>query len=105
VAGLRAAGVGPRAVRRAYVGEAALLSAIVLVTAAVAAALTTVPLLKPIELVGGWAQAPSVHLVVQPLTLAVVVVGVAAVTAVLCVLVFTRFGRAARPSALRSADR
>ncbi len=105
VAGLRAAGIGPRAVRRAYLGEAALLSVIVLVTAAVAAAVTTVPLLKPIELVGGWAQAPSVQLAVQPFTLTVVVVGVAVLTAMLCGLVFTRFGRAARPSALRSADR
>jgi hypothetical protein len=105
VAGLRAAGIAPRAVRRAYVVEAALLSGVVLVTAAVAAAATTVPLLKPIELVGGWAQAPEVQLAVQPLTLAAVVVGVALLTAMLCGVVFTRFGRGARPSALRSADR
>jgi hypothetical protein len=105
VAGLRAAGIAPRTVRRAYVVEAALLSVVVLVTAAIAAAVTTVPLLKPIHLVGGWSQAPELHLALQPLTLAAVVVGVALLTAMLCALVFTRFGRAARPSALRSADR
>ncbi len=60
VAGLRAAGIGPRAVRRALSrrGRTALAS-IVLVTAAIAAAATTVPLLKPIQLVGGWPQAPG----------------------------------------------
>ncbi len=105
VAGLRAAGIGPRAVRRAYVVEAALLSLIVLVTAAIAAAATTVPLLTPIQLAGGWSQAPRLHLAVQPATLATVVFGVALFTALLCALVFTRFGRAARPAALRSADR
>ena len=105
VAGLRAAGIGPRAVRRAYVVEAVLLSVIVLVTAAIAAAATTVPLLKPIQLVGGWSQAPRLHLALQPITLATVVIGVALFTATLCALVFTRFGRAARPAALRSADR
>jgi hypothetical protein len=105
VAGLRAAGIGPRAVRRAYVVEAVLLSVIVLVTAAIAAAATTVPLLKPIQLVGGWSHAPRLRLAVQPLTLAAVVIGVALFTAMLCAVVFTRFGRAARPAALRSADR
>ena len=70
VAGLRAAGIGPRAVRRAYVVEAVLLSVIVLVTAAIAAAATTVSLLKPIQLAGGWSQAPRLHLAVQPITLA-----------------------------------
>jgi hypothetical protein len=104
VAGLRAAGIAPRAVRRAYLVEATLLATVVLVTAAIAAAATTVPLLKPIRLVGGWAQAPEVHLAVQPVTLAVVVLGVAVLTAMLCAVVFTRFGRAARPAALRSAD-
>jgi hypothetical protein len=104
VAGLRAAGIAPRAVRRAYVVEAGLLAGIVLVTATVAAAATTVPLLEPTRLVGGWAQAPELDLAVHPATLAYVVFGVAVPTAVLCALVFTRFGRAARPAALRSAD-
>ncbi len=105
VAGLRAAGIGPRTVRRAYLEEAVLLAGVVLVTAAVAAAATTVPLLKPLRLVGGWAQAPALDLAVRPLTLGLVVVGVALLTAVLCGVVFTRFGRSARPAALRSADR
>jgi hypothetical protein len=105
VAGLRAAGIGPRAVRRAYLEEAALLAGVVLVAAAVAAAATTVPLLKPLRLVGGWAQGPELELAVRPLTLGTVVVGVALLTALLCGIVFTRFGRAARPAALRSADR
>jgi hypothetical protein len=104
VAGLRAAGIGPRAVRRAYVLEAAVLSAVVLVAAAVTAAVTTVPLLEPIQLVSGWSEAPRLHLAVRPLTLATVVVGVAVLTALLCAVVFTRFGRAARPAALRSAE-
>ena len=104
VAGLRAAGIAPRAVRRAYVVEAVLLAGIVLGAATIAAAATTVPLLEPIQLVGGWAQAPELDLAVHPATLASVVVGVAVLTAVLCALVFTRFGRAARPAALRSAD-
>jgi hypothetical protein len=104
VAGLRAAGVGLRAVRRAYVVEAALLSAVVLVTAAVTAAATTVPLLEPIQLVSGWSHAPALDLAVRPLLLATVVVGVALLTALLCAVVFTRFGRAARPAALRSAE-
>jgi hypothetical protein len=105
VAGLRAAGIGPRVVRRAYLVEAGLLSVIVLVTAAIAAAATTVPLLTPIQLVGGWAQAPILRLEIRPMTLVSVVVGVAVATALLCILVFTRFGRAARPASLRSADR
>jgi hypothetical protein len=105
VAGLRVAGLPPRTVRRAYLVEAALLAGIVLVTAAVAAAATTVPLLEPMRLVGGWADAPAARLGVRPMTLTAVVVGVAVVTAVLCAVVFTRFGRSARPSALRSADR
>jgi hypothetical protein len=71
----------------------------------VASVATTIPLLKPMQLVGGWTQAPILHPEIRPMTLAVVVVSVAAATALLCVLVFTRFGRAARPSALRSADR
>lgn len=104
MAGLRAAGIGPRAVRRAYVLEAAVLSAVVLVAAAVTAAVTTVPLLEPIQLVSGWSEAPRLHLAVRPLTLATVVVGVAVLTALLCAVVFTRFGRAARPAALRSAE-
>lgn len=105
VAGLRAAGVRPASVRRAYLFEAAALAAIVLVTAVVTSVATTVPLLEPMRLVGGWADAPALRLRVQPVTLAVVVVGVAAVTAGLCAVAFTRFGRSARPSALRSADR
>jgi hypothetical protein len=56
------------------------------------------------ELVGGWAQAPILRLQIRPLTLAGVVIGVALATALLCAFVFTRFGRAARPAALRSAD-
>jgi hypothetical protein len=105
VAGLRAAGIGPRVVRRAYLVEAALLASVVLVAAAVAAVVTTVPLLKPIRLVGGWPLAPELHLALDPVTLAVVVIGMALLTAALCSFVFTRFGRSARPAALRSADR
>lgn len=104
-AGLRVAGVRPRAVRRAYATEAGILAAVVLAASAVAAALTTVPLLEPMPLVGGWSQAPLLELEVRPGTLTAVVVAVAGVTAALCCLVFTRFGRGARPSALRSADR
>ena len=85
--------------------EASILAAVVLVAAAIVAVATTVPLLKPMSLVGGWAEAPILRLEVRPLTLATVVIGVAALTALLCALVFTRFGRGARPSALRSADR
>jgi hypothetical protein len=77
----------------------------VLVTAALAAVATTVPLLEPMRLVGGWADAPELHLAVRPLTLTVVVVGSALVVAAVCALVLTRFGRAARPAALRSAER
>ena len=77
---------------------------IVLVAAAVAAVATTIPLLKPMELVGGWAQAPILRLQIRPLTWRGVVIGVALATALLCAFVFTRFGRAARPAALRSAD-
>jgi hypothetical protein len=105
VAGLRTAGIRPRVVRRAYVVEATVLAVVVLVAAAVVAAATTVPLLKPMGLVGGWAHAPALELAVRPLTLGTVVFGVALLTAVLCAVVFTRFGRAARPAALRSADR
>jgi len=105
VAGLRSAGIGPPVVRRAYVVEAGLLAGVVLVTAAVAAAATTVPLLEPMRLVGGWAQAPALRLEVRPLTLGSVVIGVALLTAALSAFVFTRFGRGARPSALRSVDR
>jgi len=105
VAGLRAAGIRPRTVRTAYVVEATILAVVVLVTAAVAAAATTIPLLKPMPLVGGWAQAPILRLEIRPMTLSLVVVCVAAATALLCVVAFTRFGRATRPAALRSADR
>jgi len=105
VAGLRAAGIGPRTVRRAYLLEAVLLAVIVLVTAAVTVAATTMTLLEPMELVGGWANAPAVDLALRPWTVGVVLVGVAIVTAVTCATVFTRFGRNARPSALRAAER
>jgi hypothetical protein len=56
-------------------------------------------------LVGGWPEAPVLRLEIHPLTLAAVVLGVALTTVLLCALVFTRFGRSARPAALRSADR
>jgi hypothetical protein len=105
VAGLRAAGVGPRAVRRGYLVEALLLGAVVLVAAGVAAAATTRTLLAPMRLVGGWSDAPSVDLGLRPVTMLVVVAGAALVTAAACALAFTRFGRRARPSALRAADR
>jgi hypothetical protein len=105
VAGLRAAGVPPRAVRRAYLGEALVLAGIILATAAATAVLTTVPLLEPMRLVGGWAQAPILRPRIRPLTLASVVIGIAVVTAVSCAVAFTRFGRGARPAALRAAER
>jgi len=105
VAGLRAAGLLPGVVRRAYLAEAGLLAAVVLVTAGVAAALATRPLLTPLDLVGGWAEAPVLTIGVRPATLVPVVLAVALVTAVACAVVFTRFGRGARPSALRGADR
>jgi hypothetical protein len=105
VAGLRAAGIGPRTVRRAYLLEAFLLAVIVLVTAAVTVAATTMTLLEPMELVGGWANAPAVDLALRPWIVGVVVGGAAVVTAVTCATVFTRFGRNARPSALRAAER
>jgi ABC-type lipoprotein release transport system permease subunit len=105
VAGLRAAGVPQRAVRRAYLGEALVLAGIILATAAATAVLTTVPLLEPMRLVGGWAQAPILRPRIRPLTLASVVIGIAVVTAVSCAVAFTRFGRGARPAALRAAER
>ena len=52
-----------------------------------------------------WTEAPPADLGLRPWTLAVVVVGVAVVTAVSCAVVFTRFGRGARPAALRAAER
>jgi hypothetical protein len=57
------------------------------------------------RLVGGWAVAPAVDLAVRPWVLTPVALGVAVVTAVCCAVVFTRFGRSARPAALREADR
>ena len=105
VAGLRAAGLLPVVVRRAYVVEAVTLAGIVLVAAVVAAAATTTTLLGPMRLVGGWAVAPLIDLAVRPWLLAAVGLGVAVVTAVCCTVVFTRFGRGARPAALREADR
>jgi hypothetical protein len=105
VGALRAAGIRPGTVRRAYVVEAALMAGVVLVTGAIVAAATTVPLLEPMPLVGGWAEAPSLRLQVRPVTLIMVVLGVALVTAVLCAIAFTRLGRTSRPAALRSAER
>jgi hypothetical protein len=105
VAGLRAAGLLPVVVRRAYVVEAVTLAGIVLVAAVVAAAAMTTTLLGPMRLVGGWAVAPLIDLAVRPGVLAVVGLGVAFVTAACCAVVFTRFGRGARPAALREADR
>jgi hypothetical protein len=105
VAGLRAAGFVPHVVRRAYLVESLALAGVVLVGSAVAAAATMQTLLRPMRLVGGWPDAPLVVLGLRPWVLVPTVVGVAAVTALACVLVFTRFGRAARPAALRGADR
>ncbi|HEX3929747.1 MAG TPA: hypothetical protein VHW64_03520 [Nocardioides sp.] len=105
VAGLRSAGIRPGSVRRAYLVESATLAVVVLLAAAIAAVATTVPLLRPMGLVGGWADAPAVRLGIRPVTLILVVLGVALVTAGLCAVTFTRFGRLARPSALRAADR
>ena len=47
----------------------------------------------------------GVDLAVRPWVLTPVALGVALVTAVCCAVVFTRFGRSARPAALREADR
>ena len=105
VAGLRSAGLLPGVVRRAYVVEAIALAGVVLVAAGVAAAATTTTLLRPMRLVGGWAVGPAVDLAVRPGVLTPVALGVALVTAACCAVVFTRFGRAARPAALREADR
>jgi hypothetical protein len=105
VAGLRVAGIRPKAIRSAYLSEAVVLAAIVLVTAGVVSAATTGSLLRPMHLVGGWDHAPAVDLSLRPWVLAAVGLGVAVVTAVSCVVAFTRFGRAARPSALRAAER
>jgi hypothetical protein len=105
VAGLRAAGLLPRVVRRAYVVEAIALAGIVLVAATVAAAATTTALLRPMRLVGGWAVAPALDLAVRPWVLTPVALGVALVTGACCAVVFTRFGRSARPGALREAER
>jgi hypothetical protein len=101
VAGLRTAGVSLPDVRRAYVVEAAVLAAVVLVAAAVVAVAATGTLLQPMRLTGGWPDAPDIRLGPRPWLLAAVSVGAAAVVAVLCAVAFTRFGRAARPSALR----
>ncbi len=104
VAGLRSAGVAPGAVRRAYLVESAVLGGIVLVAAAAVAVATTPSLLRPMDLVGGWSVAPLVDDSVRPWLLVAVAVGVSAVTAGACALTFTRFGRAARPAALRDAE-
>jgi hypothetical protein len=105
VAGLRVAGFAPRAVRRAYRVEAMVLGLVVLVGSALAAIATMRMLLHPMRLVGGWSEAPPVDLSLRPWVLVPSVVGTALVVALACLLVFTRFGRSARPSALRSADR
>ena len=105
VAGLRTAGLAPRVVRRAYLVEAGLLAGVVLVAAGVAAVLATRALLTPLRLVGGWAEAPVLSVGVRPWTLVAVLLAVTAVTALACGIVFTRFGRGARPAALREADR
>jgi hypothetical protein len=105
VAGLRVAGFAPRAVRRAYRVEALVLGLVVLVGSAVAAVATSATLLHPMRLVGGWAEAPPVDLGLRPWVLVPSVTGVALVVVVACSVVFTRFGRPARPAALRSADR
>jgi hypothetical protein len=105
VAGLRAAGFVSGVVRRAYLVESLVLAAVVLLGSGVAAAATMQTLLRPMRLVGGWTDAPAVVLGLRPWVLAPTVAGVAVVTAAACVVVFTRFGRSARPSALRGADR
>ncbi|MBO0847244.1 MAG: hypothetical protein J2P22_17730, partial [Nocardioides sp.] len=105
VAGLRAAGVGPRTVRGAYLLEALLLAVIVWVTAGVTAAATSRTLLEPMRLVGGWADAPAIDIGLRPWTVGGVVAGAAVVTLLSCAMVFTRFGRSARPAALRAVDR
>ena len=58
VAGLRAAGIGPRRGASRVPRRGRPPRRVVLVTATVAAVITTVPLLKPIRLVGGWATGP-----------------------------------------------
>ena len=103
VAGLRSAGLAPRVVRRAYLGEAAVLAGVVLVGSGIAAVAATRALLTPVDLVGGWAAGPVPDIGVGPATL-LPVLAVALVTAVACAAAFTRFGRAARPAALREAD-
>jgi hypothetical protein len=105
VAGLRSAGMGPRVVRRAYLVEACSLAAVVLVAAVVVGALVTPSLLRPMDLVGGWSVAPLVDDTLRPWVLAAVTLAVAVLTAAMCAVGFTRFGRAARPAALREADR
>jgi hypothetical protein len=105
VAGLRVAGFVPRAVRRAYRVEAMVLGLVVLVGSATAAIASMTTLLRPMRLVGGWSEAPPVELSLRPWVLVPSVGGTALVVAIACLLVFTRFGRSARPSALRSADR
>ncbi len=105
VAGLRVAGFAPRAVRRAYRVEAMVLGLVVLLGSALAAVATLATLLHPMRLVGGWAEAPPVDLALRPWVLVPSVFGVALVVVVACSLVFTRFGRPARPAALRGADR
>jgi hypothetical protein len=105
VAGLRTAGITPRTVRRAYLVEAGLLAGVVLLAAGIAAVLATRALLTPLRLVGGWAEAPELTVGVRPWILVAVLLAVTAVTALACGIVFTRFGRGARPAALREADR
>jgi hypothetical protein len=81
------------------------LGLVVLVGAAVPAIAVMKTLLRPMRLVGGWAEAPPVDLSLRPWVLVPSVAGTALAVALACLVVFTRFGRSARPSALRSADR
>jgi hypothetical protein len=104
-AGLRVAGFSSRAVRRAYRLEAMVLGLVVAIGSVIPAIATMNTLLRPMRLVGGWPEGPPVDLSLRPWVLVPSVVGTAAIAAIGCLLVFTRFGRSARPSALRSADR
>jgi hypothetical protein len=101
VASLRTAGVSLADVRRAYVVEAGLLAGVVLVAATAVSAAATATLLQPMRLTAGWAQAPPIQLGLRPWLLGGVVLGAAALVAAVCGVIFTRFGRGARPSALR----
>jgi hypothetical protein len=81
------------------------LGLVVLLGSAITAIAGTRTLLRPMRLVGGWSEAPPVELSLRLWVLVPSVGGTALVVAIACLLAFTRFGRSARPSALRSADR